>query len=144
MRAVPRLRLSLASRILVFQLAIILGALLMGGVVSALVASAGLDSQYENRARNVGTRKGAHLRRYRSSRRHRIRWLPRDRPVSSTHGRPVPLYPPDRRLSAGGRGPRRDRLAAARPPLETPDVWFGARRDLDAARTARGQPARDP
>ena len=48
-----RLRLSLASRILVFQLAIILGALLMGGVVSALVASAGLDSQYENRALNV-------------------------------------------------------------------------------------------
>ena len=53
MRAVARLRLSLASRILVFQLAIILGALLMGGVVSALVASAGLDSQYENRALNV-------------------------------------------------------------------------------------------
>src|SRR6266513_903776 len=53
MRAVARLRLSLASRILVFQLAIILGALLMGGVVSALVASAGLDSQYANRALNV-------------------------------------------------------------------------------------------
>src|SRR5438132_1068739 len=53
MRPMARLRLSLASRILVFQLAIILGALLMGGVVSALVASAGLDSQYENRALNV-------------------------------------------------------------------------------------------
>src|SRR5438067_2095652 len=53
MRPMARLRLSLASRILVFQLAIILGALLMGGVVSAVVASAGLDSQYENRALNV-------------------------------------------------------------------------------------------
>src|SRR5256886_506912 len=53
MRPMARLRLSLASRILVFQLAIILGALLMGGVVSALVASAGLDSQYENRALSV-------------------------------------------------------------------------------------------
>jgi two-component system CitB family sensor kinase len=50
MRPVARLRLSLASRILVFQLAIILGALLMGGVVSAVVASVGLDAQYENRA----------------------------------------------------------------------------------------------
>lgn len=53
MRLVAKLRLSLASRILVFQLAIILGALLMGGVVSAIVASAGLDSQYENRALNL-------------------------------------------------------------------------------------------
>src|ERR1700716_157442 len=50
MRPVARLRLSLASRILVFQLAIILGALLMGGVVSAVVASVGLDAQYQNRA----------------------------------------------------------------------------------------------
>src|SRR5439155_26376004 len=50
MRAVAGLRLGLASRMLVFQLAIMLGALLMRGVVSALVASAGLDSQYENRA----------------------------------------------------------------------------------------------
>jgi len=53
MRPVARLRLSLASRILVFQLAIILGALLMGGVVSAVVASAGLHTQYEDRALNV-------------------------------------------------------------------------------------------
>jgi len=53
MKPVHRLRLSLASRILVFQLAIILGALLMGGVVSAVVASAGLDTQYENRALSV-------------------------------------------------------------------------------------------
>src|SRR3981081_1158386 len=53
MRSVRRPRLSLASRILVFQLAIILGALIMGGVVSAVVASAGLDLQYENRALSV-------------------------------------------------------------------------------------------
>src|SRR2546421_6132703 len=53
MRPMARLRLSLASRILVFQLAIILGALLMGAVVSIVVASAGLDSQYEKRALNV-------------------------------------------------------------------------------------------
>src|SRR3981081_3999926 len=53
MRSVRRPRLSLASRILVFQLAIILGALIMGGVVSAIVASAGLDLQYENRALSV-------------------------------------------------------------------------------------------
>jgi two-component system, CitB family, sensor kinase len=53
MRSVRRPRLSLASRILAFQLTIILGALLMGGVVSAVVASAGLDTQYENRALTV-------------------------------------------------------------------------------------------
>jgi two-component system CitB family sensor kinase len=53
MRSVRRPRLSLASRILVFQLAIILGALIMGGVVSAVVASAGLELQYENRALGV-------------------------------------------------------------------------------------------
>jgi len=53
MKPVRRPHLSLASRILVFQLAIILGALLMGGVVSAVVASAGLDTQYENRALSV-------------------------------------------------------------------------------------------
>src|SRR3989440_4283339 len=53
MRSMARLRLSLASRILVFQLAIILGALLMGGVVAAVVASAGLDWQYENRGLTV-------------------------------------------------------------------------------------------
>src|SRR3982074_2471564 len=53
MRSVRRPRLSLASRILVFQLAIMLGALIMGGVVSAVVASAGLDLQYENRALSV-------------------------------------------------------------------------------------------
>src|ERR1700716_131356 len=50
MRPAARLRLSLASRLLVFQLAIILGALGMGGVVSAVVASVGLDAQYQNRA----------------------------------------------------------------------------------------------
>ena len=50
MRPVARLRLSLASRILAFQLAIILGALVIGVVVTIGIERAGLDSQYEQRA----------------------------------------------------------------------------------------------
>ncbi|TMD22630.1 MAG: sensor histidine kinase [Chloroflexi bacterium] len=53
MRSVRRLHLSLASRILGFQLAIILGALLMGAVVSIVVERNRLDSDYEKRALNV-------------------------------------------------------------------------------------------
>ena len=53
MRSVARLRLSLASRILAFQLAIILGALIMGAVVSVVVERARLDSQFEQRALTV-------------------------------------------------------------------------------------------
>ena len=50
MKPVRRPRLSLASRILAFQLAIILGALLVGAVVSVLVERQRLDAQYEQRA----------------------------------------------------------------------------------------------
>ena len=50
MRPVARLRLSLASRILAFQLAIILGALVVGVVVTIGIEVVGLDWQYENRA----------------------------------------------------------------------------------------------
>jgi len=50
---VARPRLSLASRILAFQLAIILGALIMGAVVSVVVERARLDSQFEQRALTV-------------------------------------------------------------------------------------------
>jgi len=50
MRPVARLRLSLASRILAFQLAIILGALVIGVVVTIGIERASLDSQYEQRA----------------------------------------------------------------------------------------------
>lgn len=53
MRPVARLRLSLASRILAFQLAIILGALLIGVAVTIGIERAGLDSQYEQRALNL-------------------------------------------------------------------------------------------
>ena len=53
MKSVRRLHLSLASRILGFQLAIILGALLMGAVVSIVVERNRLDSDYEKRALNV-------------------------------------------------------------------------------------------
>ena len=47
MRPVRRLRLSLASRILGFQLAIILGALLVGAIVSIFVERQRLDARYE-------------------------------------------------------------------------------------------------
>ncbi len=53
MRPVVRPRLSLASRILAFQLAIILGALLIGVAVTIGIERAGLDSQYEQRALNL-------------------------------------------------------------------------------------------
>jgi len=48
-----RLRLSLASRIFVFQLAIVLGALVIGAVVSIVVERQRLDSQYEQKALTV-------------------------------------------------------------------------------------------
>jgi len=50
MRPVARLRLSLASRILAFQLAIIVGALIIGVLVTIGIERASLDSQYERRA----------------------------------------------------------------------------------------------
>jgi len=53
MRSVRRLRFSLASRILAFQLAIILGALLVGAVVSIVVERQRLNTQYEQRALTV-------------------------------------------------------------------------------------------
>src|SRR6266851_1168344 len=61
MKPVHRLRFSLASRILAFQLAIILGALLVGAVVSIVVERQRLNTQYEQRALTVaeGMRKAA-------------------------------------------------------------------------------------
>jgi two-component system CitB family sensor kinase len=53
MKPVHRPRLSLASRILAFQLAIILGALLVGAIVSIVVERQRLDAQYEQRALTV-------------------------------------------------------------------------------------------
>jgi len=53
MTLVPRPRLSLASRILAFQLVIILGALLVGAIVSIVVQRQRLDAQYEKRALTV-------------------------------------------------------------------------------------------
>ena len=53
MNRVRRLRLSLASRILAFQLAIILGALLVGAIVSIVVERQRLDAQYEKRALTI-------------------------------------------------------------------------------------------
>jgi len=50
MRSVRRLRLSLASQILVFQLAIVLGALLIGAAASYLNESRQLDQRYELRS----------------------------------------------------------------------------------------------
>jgi two-component system CitB family sensor kinase len=47
------LRLSLASRILALQVAIILGALITGAVVTVAIERSRLDSQYEQRALNV-------------------------------------------------------------------------------------------
>ena len=56
MRSVARLRLSLASRILAFQLAIMLGALVVGALVTVVVERAQLDLQFEQRALDVQTR----------------------------------------------------------------------------------------
>jgi len=53
MTLVRRPRLSLASRILAFQLAIILGSLLVGAIVSIVVERQRLDAQYEKRALTV-------------------------------------------------------------------------------------------
>jgi two-component system CitB family sensor kinase len=53
MNSVGRLRLSLASRILAFQLAIVLGALLVGAIVSIVLERQRLDAQYERRALTV-------------------------------------------------------------------------------------------
>src|SRR5437868_11749017 len=53
MRPVASLRLSLASRILAFQLAIILGALVVGVLVTIGIEQIGLDSQYMKRALNL-------------------------------------------------------------------------------------------
>ncbi|TMF45873.1 MAG: sensor histidine kinase, partial [Chloroflexi bacterium] len=53
MRSVRRLRLSLASQILVFQLAIVLGALILGAAASYLNESRQLDQRYEQRSLNI-------------------------------------------------------------------------------------------
>src|SRR5437870_3372900 len=53
MNAMHRPRFSLASRILAFQLAIVLGALLVGAIVSIIVERQRLDAQYEQRALTV-------------------------------------------------------------------------------------------
>src|SRR5438128_2841893 len=53
MNAMHRPRFSLASRILAFQLAIVLGALLVGAIVSILVERQRLNTQYEQRALTV-------------------------------------------------------------------------------------------
>ncbi|MEA2668187.1 MAG: two-component system, CitB family, sensor kinase, partial [Chloroflexota bacterium] len=53
MRSVRGPRLSLASRILVFQLAIILGSLLVGAVGSIVVERQRLDQRYEQQALSV-------------------------------------------------------------------------------------------
>src|SRR5438132_14006144 len=53
MRSVRRLRLSLASQILVFQLAIVLGALMLGAAASYLNESRQLDQRYEQRSLNI-------------------------------------------------------------------------------------------
>src|ERR1700716_1491909 len=50
MNSVHRPRLNLASRIVVFQLAIVLGALLVGAVGSIVVERQRLDQQFEQRA----------------------------------------------------------------------------------------------
>ena len=49
MKPVRRPRLSLASQILVFQLAIVLGALIIGAAASYLNESRQLDQRYEQR-----------------------------------------------------------------------------------------------
>jgi two-component system CitB family sensor kinase len=53
MKPVRRLRVSLASQILLFQLAIVLGALLIGAAASYLNESRQLDDRYEKRALNI-------------------------------------------------------------------------------------------
>ncbi len=53
MRSMRRPRLSLASRILAFQLVIILGALLVGAAVSIVFERQRLDAQYEQRALTI-------------------------------------------------------------------------------------------
>jgi two-component system CitB family sensor kinase len=53
MRSVRRLRLSLASQILLFQLAIVLGALLIGAAASYLNETRQLDDRYEKRSLGI-------------------------------------------------------------------------------------------
>jgi two-component system CitB family sensor kinase len=53
MTSVRRPRLSLASQILVFQLAIVLGALLIGAIASYVNESRQLDQRYEKRSLNI-------------------------------------------------------------------------------------------
>src|SRR5437660_6707947 len=53
MRSVRRARLSLASQILVFQLAIVLGALMIGAAASYLNESRQLDQRYEQRSLTI-------------------------------------------------------------------------------------------
>src|ERR1700681_1538841 len=53
MKPVRRLRLSLASQILVFQLAIVLGALVIGAAASYLNESRQLDDRYERRSLTI-------------------------------------------------------------------------------------------
>src|SRR5205807_10273935 len=53
MKPVRRPRLSLASQILVFQLAIVLGALIIGAAASYLNESRQLDQRYEQRSLTI-------------------------------------------------------------------------------------------
>ena len=53
MRSVRRPRLSLASQILVFQLAIVLGALVIGAAASYLNESRQLDQRYQQRSLTI-------------------------------------------------------------------------------------------
>src|SRR5438445_12916753 len=53
MRSVRRARLSLASQILVFQLAIVRGALMIGAAASYLNESRQLDQRYEQRSLTI-------------------------------------------------------------------------------------------
>src|SRR5947209_15757796 len=53
MKPVRRPRLSLASQILVFQLAIVLGALIIGAAASYLNESRQLDQRYEKRSLTI-------------------------------------------------------------------------------------------
>src|SRR3979409_620017 len=53
MKSVRRPRLSLASQILVFQLAIVLGALVIGAAASYLNESRQLDDRYEKRSLTI-------------------------------------------------------------------------------------------
>src|SRR5919204_623416 len=134
-----RPRLSLASRILAFQLAIILGSLLVGVAASIIFERQRLDSQYEQRALTV-----AKL----------VASMPsvREAMADSDPSRTLqPLAEGMRKASGAsfvviaGRGRARcHRFPLAGPAPEASNLRAGARRDCGVARATRGQPAWDP